>query len=81
MEVSSRHLTGRTKKYQENLSRGSWGPTLVPTEDLPITSLERYRYDNPLGKSHSSVTVNRYAWHSGGEALCYKPEGRGFDNR
>jgi hypothetical protein len=35
-------------------------PTVIPTEDLPITSLECYRYDNLLGKSNSSVTVNRY---------------------
>jgi hypothetical protein len=41
-------------------------PNVIRTEDLPITSLDRCRYDNPLGKSDSSVTVNRYVCHDEG---------------
>jgi hypothetical protein len=58
-------------------------PTVILTEDLPITSLEYYRCDNPLGKSHLSVTVNRYIWHDRGTILqhSFLRNGRETDSR
>jgi hypothetical protein len=61
-------FAGRTKKNQENFSDNSW----CPDRDSNSAPSEYESNANPLGKSASSVTRNRYLGHD--EALLLRIE-------
>jgi hypothetical protein len=65
---------GEIRNVTKTSVRAVGVPTAIPTDDLPITSQERYRYDDSVGKSDFSVTINWYVCHDVGGALCYKSE-------